>query len=52
MNLTEVQNVGDYIECKGRRYYITDGTILGYGAPVGETMRGMDNKTAKIILLE
>ncbi len=52
VNLTEVQNVGDYIECKGRRYYITDGTILGYGAPVGETMRGMNNKTAKIILLE
>lgn len=52
VELTEAHNVGDYIECKGHRYYISDGTIIGYGAPVGQTMKGMDNQTAKIILLE
>lgn len=52
VELTEVQNVGDYIESKGHKYYISDGTIIGYGAPVGQTMTGMDNQTAKIIILE
>ena len=52
VELTEGHNVGDYIECKGHRYYISDGTIIGYGAPVGQTMRGMDNQTAKVIILE
>lgn len=52
VELTEAYNVGDYIECKGHRYYISDGTIIGYGAPVGQTMSGMDNQTAKVILLE
>lgn len=52
VNFTEAYGVGDYIECKGSRYYIADGTILGYGAPVGQTMSGMDNQKAKIILLE
>ncbi len=44
--------VGDYIEYKGTHFFIADGTIIGYGAPVGQTMRGMNNQTAKIILLE
>lgn len=49
---TEGNPTGDYIEYKGYRFFIADGTITGYGAPVGRTMSGMDNKTAKIILLE
>ena len=52
VNLTDAQNIGDYIEYKGSKYYISDGTIIGYGAPVGQTMTGMDNQTSKIILLE
>lgn len=42
---------GDYIEYQGTKYYITDATILGGGAPVGYTMPGMDNRSAKVILL-
>lgn len=52
VELTEAHNVGDYIECKGHRYYISDGTIIGNGAPVGQTMNGMNNQTAKIVILE
>ena len=52
VELTEAHNAGDYIEYNGHRFYISDGTIIGYGAPVGQTMTGMDNQTAKIILLE
>lgn len=52
VELTEGQGRGDYIECNGHKYFITDATIIGYGAPVGQTMNGMDNHTAKIILLE
>lgn len=43
---------GDYIDYKDTRYYIADPTICGYGAPVGTTMKGMDNSTAKVILLD
>lgn len=50
--ITEGNPTGDYIEYKGSRFFITDGTITGYGAPVGATMSGMDNKAAKVILLE
>lgn len=52
VELTEGNPTGDYIEYRGHRFFITDGTITGYGAPVGQTMRGMDNKTAKVILLD
>lgn len=52
VEFTEGNPVGDCIVYNGRRFFIADGTILGYGAPVGETMEGMDNKTAKVILLE
>jgi len=40
---------GDYLELDGERYTICDATY--FGAPVGMTMKGMDNKTAKAILL-
>lgn len=43
---------GDYIILNGHRYYITDGTIIGYGAPVGTMMSGMDNAASKVILLD
>lgn len=50
--ITEGTPRGDYIEYQGTRYYIADGTIIGDGAPVGYTMPGMDNRAAKVILLE
>ncbi len=40
---------GDYLNVKGKRYVVCDPTYIG--APVGATMPGMDNKTAKVILL-
>ncbi len=51
VEITQGNPTGDYIAYDNRRFFIADGTIL-YGVPVGETMRGMDNQTAKIILLE
>lgn len=52
VEFTEGNPTGDYIGYNGHRYFITDPTITGYGAPVGTTMRGMDNKKAQVILLE
>lgn len=52
VEFTEGNPTGDYISYNGQRFFITDPTITGYGAPVGTTMRGMDNKKAKVILLE
>lgn len=52
VEFTTASPTGDYIDYAGHRFFITDATIMGYGAPVGETMRGMDNATAKVILLE
>lgn len=52
VEFTEGTPSGDYIALNGRRFFIADGTIVGYGAPVGTTMSGMDNKTAKVLLLE
>lgn len=40
---------GDYISLNGKVFTIADPTYIG--APVGATMPGMDNKTAKVILL-
>ena len=40
---------GDYLVIKGKRYIICDPTYIG--APIGATMPGMDNKTAKVIVL-
>lgn len=41
---------GDYINLNGKRYTICDPTYIG--APVGETMPEMDNKTAKVICVK
>ena len=41
---------GDYIEYNGNRYIVCDPTYIG--ARVGMTMPGMDNKQAKVILLQ
>lgn len=43
---------GDYIDVEGRRFTICDPTIMGLGAPIGWTMRGMDNSKASVIVLE
>lgn len=49
--VTEGNPTGDYFEYSGSRFFITDATIMGYGAPVGQTMNNMDNAKAKLILL-
>lgn len=41
---------GDYIMLDGMPYVVCDPTFIG--APVGYTMTDMDNRTAKIVLLE
>ncbi len=41
---------GDYIMLNGHKYIVADGTYIG--APLGMTMPGMDNSSAKVILLE
>lgn len=41
---------GDYIMLDGSRYIVADPTYIN--APLGHTMPQMDNKTAKVILLE
>lgn len=43
---------GDYIEVDGDKYVICDPTIIGIGAPVGQTMSSMDNSTANVIVLD
>lgn len=40
---------GDYVTVDGRRFTICDPTYIG--APVGRTMPGMENRTAKVIQL-
>ena len=42
---------GDYIEYEGAKYFICDPTIMGAGAPVGETMEEMDNGSASVVVL-
>ena len=49
VSFTQSQVNGDYIQISGHRYIITDPTYIG--APVGKTMPDMDNRTAKVILL-
>jgi hypothetical protein len=44
------QEEGDWFNCNGQRFVVCDPTYIN--APVGLTMPGMDNKTAKIILLK
>ena len=41
---------GDYIMVEGKKFLICDPTYIG--APIGLTMKGMDNATCKAILLE
>lgn len=41
---------GDYIDMNNKRFTICDPTYIG--APIGATMPDMDNKTAKVILLQ
>ena len=41
---------GDYLMVDGNRFVVCDPTF--FGAPVGKTMTGMDNKKAKAILLD
>ena len=40
---------GDYLYVNNQRYIVCDPTYIG--APVGATMPGMDNQTAKVIIL-
>lgn len=46
----EDQQEGDYIMLDGIRFTICDPTYIG--APVGDTMPGMKNETAQVMLLE
>lgn len=41
---------GDYLTINGKRYVVCDPTFIN--APVGRTMTGMNNSTARVILLE
>jgi hypothetical protein len=50
VHFTQPGVTGDYVMVKGQRYVICDPTYIG--APVGATMPNMDNRQAKIILLE
>lgn len=49
VNFTESVN-GDWISIDNDKFIITDPTYIG--AAVGRTMPGMDNKTAKVIVVE
>lgn len=49
--LTEGNPTGDYFLVDGKRFFIADPTITGCGAPVGCTMRGMDNGAARVVRL-
>ncbi len=50
IELTEGNVAGDYIMLDGHKYIIADGTYIN--ASLGRTMPDMDNKTAKVILLD
>lgn len=41
---------GDYIMVNGKKFVVADPTFIG--APVGRTMTGMDNSSAKVIVLD
>jgi hypothetical protein len=43
------QPSGDAISLNGKRFVICDPTYIG--APIGLTMPGMDNSTAKAVIL-
>ena len=48
VHFTEAVN-GDYIQLNGQKYIICDPTYIN--APIGATMPGMDNPSAKVIVL-
>ncbi len=50
VEFTQGEVRGDYIQLGNSRFTIADPTFIN--APVGRTMTGMDNRTAKVILLE
>lgn len=50
IEFTEGHVSGDYILLNNRKFVVSDPTYIN--APVGTTMPGMDNKAAKVILLE
>ena len=50
VQFTDAAVPGDYLELQGMRFVVCDPTYIG--APVGVTMKGMDNSGAKIILLD
>ena len=41
---------GDYFLVNGKKYVVCDPTFIN--APVGRTMPGMDNKTARVYLMD
>lgn len=41
---------GDYVSIDGKNFVVCDPTYIG--APVGKSMPGMENRTAKVIMLE
>lgn len=47
---TRTAIAGDHIMLDGSRYLVCDPTYIG--APIGRTMPGMDNQSAKVILLK
>lgn len=51
IEITEGEPTGDYFLVNGRRFFIADGTITGYGAPIGRTMNKMDNRQARLMVL-
>lgn len=50
VEFTESGVSGDWIKTGGHTFTVTDPTFIG--APVGRTMTGMSNQTAKVIILE
>ncbi len=52
VEITEGNPSGDYIEYQGRRFYVADGAIMGYGAPLGQAMDGMGNHAIKVVPLD
>lgn len=50
VEFTQEEVNGDYIQLGNRKFTIADGTYIN--APVGKTMPDMDNRSAKVILLE
>lgn len=50
VSFSDPDQVGDYMMLDGKKFIVCDPTFIN--APVGMTMDGMDNKSAKVILLK